>query len=86
LIGGDREAAARIAPVVDALFPRSFHVGCIGDGARTKLAINLILGLNRGALAEGLVFASRQAGEGERDNSIVIEQIRRRGRGAVQDA
>ena len=36
-----------------------FHVGRAGDGGRAKLAVNLILGLNRLALAEGLVFASR---------------------------
>ena len=59
LIGGDREAAARIEPVLRALFPSYFHVGRIGDGGRAKLAINLILGLNRLALAEGLVFAAR---------------------------
>jgi 3-hydroxyisobutyrate dehydrogenase-like beta-hydroxyacid dehydrogenase len=45
--------------VLRALFPKYFHVGRVGDGGRTKLAINLILGLNRLALAEGLVFASR---------------------------
>jgi 3-hydroxyisobutyrate dehydrogenase-like beta-hydroxyacid dehydrogenase len=45
--------------VLDALFPKRFHIGKIGDGGRAKLAINLILGLNRLALAEGLVFASR---------------------------
>jgi 3-hydroxyisobutyrate dehydrogenase-like beta-hydroxyacid dehydrogenase len=45
--------------VLDALFPRRFHIGTYGDGGRAKLAINLILGLHRLALAEGLVFASR---------------------------
>ena len=59
LIGGDVETAQIAAPVLDALFPRRFHIGKIGDGGRAKLAINLILGLNRLALAEGLVFASR---------------------------
>ncbi len=59
LIGGDVETAQIAAPVLDALFPKRFHVGKIGDGGRAKLAINLILGLNRLALAEGLVFASR---------------------------
>ncbi len=59
LIGGDARIAAAAAPVLDALFPRRFHIGKIGDGGRAKLAINLILGLNRLALAEGLVFASR---------------------------
>jgi 3-hydroxyisobutyrate dehydrogenase-like beta-hydroxyacid dehydrogenase len=59
LIGGDAAMAAEIAPVLDALFARRFHVGRIGDGGRAKLAVNLILGLNRLALAEGLVFAER---------------------------
>src|SRR5207253_902510 len=35
------------------------HIGVLGDAGRAKLAINLILGLNRLALAEGLVFAER---------------------------
>ena len=42
-----------------ALFPTYYHIGKLGDGGRAKLAINLILGLNRLALAEGLVFAER---------------------------
>jgi len=59
LIGGDPKIAADAAPVLDALFARSFHIGKVGDGGRAKLAVNLILGLNRLALAEGLVFAAR---------------------------
>ncbi len=59
MIGGDPQTAAAIAPVLDAVFPRRFHIGKIGDGGRAKLAVNLILGLNRLALAEGLVFAAR---------------------------
>jgi 3-hydroxyisobutyrate dehydrogenase len=59
LIGGDTEAADTIKGVLDALFPQRFHMGEIGNGGRAKLATNLILGLNRLALAEGLVFAER---------------------------
>lgn len=59
LIGGDKAVAAEVEDVLQALFPKRFHVGRAGDGGRTKLAVNLILGLNRLALAEGLVFASR---------------------------
>jgi 3-hydroxyisobutyrate dehydrogenase-like beta-hydroxyacid dehydrogenase len=59
LIGGDPGLAAEVTPVLDAIFPRRFHVGRVGDGGRAKLAVNLILGLNRLALAEGLVFAER---------------------------
>jgi 3-hydroxyisobutyrate dehydrogenase-like beta-hydroxyacid dehydrogenase len=59
LIGGDRDIAADAKPVLDVLFPKRFHIGKVGDGGRAKLAVNLILGLNRMALAEGLIFAER---------------------------
>jgi putative dehydrogenase len=59
LIGGDAWIADAAAPALDALFPRRFHIGQVGDGGRAKLAVNLVLGLNRMALAEGLVFAAR---------------------------
>jgi 3-hydroxyisobutyrate dehydrogenase-like beta-hydroxyacid dehydrogenase len=59
LIGGDAALIANVAPVLDALFAKRHHIGRIGNGGRAKLAVNLILGLNRLALAEGLVFAER---------------------------
>jgi 3-hydroxyisobutyrate dehydrogenase len=59
LIGGDPQTASEMEPILRALFPTYFHIGRIGDGGRAKLAVNLILGLNRLALAEGLVFAKR---------------------------
>ena len=59
LIGGDIAIGEQVEDIFDALFARRFHVGRIGDGGRAKLAVNLILGLNRLAVAEGLVFAER---------------------------
>jgi 3-hydroxyisobutyrate dehydrogenase-like beta-hydroxyacid dehydrogenase len=59
LIGGDLDALAAVEPVVRAMFATHFHIGKLGDAGRAKLAVNLILGLNRLALAEGLVFAER---------------------------
>ena len=59
LIGGDADIAAKLSDIFDALFARRFLIGKVGDGGRAKLAVNLILGLNRLALAEGLVFAER---------------------------
>ncbi|HMA57369.1 MAG TPA: NAD(P)-dependent oxidoreductase [Pseudolabrys sp.] len=59
LIGGDIAIADEVKDVLNALFVRRFHIGNVGDGGRAKLAVNLILGLNRLALAEGLVFAER---------------------------
>jgi 3-hydroxyisobutyrate dehydrogenase-like beta-hydroxyacid dehydrogenase len=59
LVGGDPALVEQVASVLDALFAARFHIGRVGDGGRAKLAVNLILGLNRLALAEGLVFAER---------------------------
>ncbi|HET9903990.1 MAG TPA: NAD(P)-dependent oxidoreductase [Xanthobacteraceae bacterium] len=59
LMGGDPVVAEEVRPVLDAVFPKRVHVGRSGNGGRAKLAINLIGGLNRLVLAEGLVFAER---------------------------
>ena len=59
LIGGELAAAEEARAVLDAICPRRRHVGAAGNGGRAKLAINLILGINRAGLAEGLVFAER---------------------------
>jgi len=57
LIGGEQAAVEDARDVLDAICPRWRHLGAAGNGGRAKLAINLILGVNRAALAEGLVFA-----------------------------
>ena len=59
LIGGERSAVDEVADVLAAICPRWRYLGAAGNGGRAKLAINLILGVNRAALAEGLVFAER---------------------------
>lgn len=59
LIAGELEAIESARELLDTVCSRWHRVGVIGDAARTKLAVNLILGLNRLALAEGLVFAER---------------------------
>lgn len=57
LLGGDAEAIARCGPVLDALARERIHVGGAGMAAKAKLATNLVLGLNRAVLAEGMAFA-----------------------------
>ncbi|CUH68088.1 2-hydroxy-3-oxopropionate reductase [Thalassovita gelatinovora] len=57
LVAGNLRVAQELAPVFDLLSRQHLHVGAIGNGNRAKLAINLVLGLNRAALAEGMVFA-----------------------------
>lgn len=57
LLAGDATGLDAFEDIADAISPNRVRVGGIGDGNRTKLAINCILGLNRVAVAEGLVFA-----------------------------
>lgn len=46
-------------PLLRAISEHPYHCGPPGAGARMKLVFNLVLGLNRAALAEGLAFAER---------------------------
>jgi len=59
LVAGDEAAAKDADPVIAAICPKRFYLGAAGNGGRAKLAINLILGLNRAAIAEGVAFAER---------------------------
>lgn len=57
MVGGDAEAFAACRPLFTALVAEAFHTGRAGTGAKMKLVTNLVLGLNRAALAEGLALA-----------------------------
>ncbi len=57
LCGGSPEAFARCSDLFEHCCRRAVHVGPAGSGARMKLVLNLVLGLNRAVLAEGLEFA-----------------------------
>ena len=59
LVGGERAAYDACLDLIRAVADRHYYLGGPGAGSRAKLASNLILGLNRLALAEGLVFAER---------------------------
>jgi len=57
ICGGDPAAFARCADLFALCCRKAFHVGPCGSGARMKLALNLVLGLNRAVLGEGLEYA-----------------------------
>lgn len=57
LVGGERNAAEACADLYACFAREWFYLGPWGSGARMKLVVNLVLGLNRAALAEGLAFA-----------------------------
>ena len=57
LVGGDQETFDACADLWAVMGQRVFPVGPCGSAAKMKLVSNLVLGLNRAALAEGLVYA-----------------------------
>lgn len=57
LCGGERAIYEQCADIFACFARQTFHLGAWGSGARMKLALNLVLGLNRAVLAEGLTFA-----------------------------
>ncbi len=59
MVGGDEAAFAACGPLFDLLGKKTFYVGPSGCGSKSKLATNLVLGLNRLVLAEGMVFAEK---------------------------
>ena len=57
MAGGDRRPFDACQDVFESFARLWFHVGPCGAGTLMKLTTNLVLGLNRAALAEGLAFA-----------------------------
>jgi 3-hydroxyisobutyrate dehydrogenase-like beta-hydroxyacid dehydrogenase len=57
MASGPRETFEACRDLFDAFARTVLYVGDWGNAARMKLVTNLVLGLNRAALAEGLVFA-----------------------------
>ena len=57
MVGGDAETFATCADVFSRLGCETFHTGASGTGAKMKLVTNVVVGLNRAALAEGLALA-----------------------------
>ncbi|MFN0053399.1 MAG: NAD(P)-dependent oxidoreductase [Planctomycetales bacterium] len=58
LVGGAPEGVAQCQDLFRILAKETIHAGPCGTGAKLKLVTNLVLGLNRAALAEGLVLAT----------------------------
>lgn len=57
MVGGEAAALDAARDVLEAFASQIFHVGAWGAGSRMKLVVNLVLGLQRAVLAEGLTLA-----------------------------
>lgn len=59
MVGGALPVYDLCRDIFQAFALRTFHLGPSGKGAEAKLIVNLVLGLNRLVLAEGLVLAQK---------------------------
>lgn len=59
MVGGDQGAFEKLEELWSVLGKNTFYVGENGAASKMKLVSNLVLGLNRAAIAEGLIFAKR---------------------------
>jgi 3-hydroxyisobutyrate dehydrogenase-like beta-hydroxyacid dehydrogenase len=73
LVGGSEETFGECGAIFSALGKRTFHMGKNGAGAMAKLVVNLVLGLNRMALAEGLCLAEKAGMDPRRTLEVLQE-------------
>ena len=59
LVGGAEERFQAAGDLFDTFARQSFYLGGPGSGALAKLVVNLVLGLNRLVLAEGLALGEK---------------------------
>ena len=59
MVGGEETAFKECVSIFAALGKETFYMGKNGTGALAKLVVNLVLGLNRMVLAEGLCLAKK---------------------------
>jgi 3-hydroxyisobutyrate dehydrogenase-like beta-hydroxyacid dehydrogenase len=71
MVGGPQEAFEQCEDMLRMIAGQAMHTGPCGSGVKMKLMTNLVLGLNRAALAEALVFASALGLDREQSVSVL---------------
>lgn len=71
MVGGERALYERWRPVLEAIVPRSVHVGAAGRATFLKLVANLLIALHSAAAAEALALAAR----GGLDPALALEVL-----------
>ena len=72
IVSGDEEAYAAAEPVLSVLGSTVKHVGALSAALYLKLAINLSIGIQTVAFAEGLVFAHRCGIDSEKALEVLL--------------
>jgi 3-hydroxyisobutyrate dehydrogenase-like beta-hydroxyacid dehydrogenase len=79
MIGGDAGTLSEVEPVLGVLGKKWFHLGPNGAGQTIKLAMNAILALQVGAMAEALALVTRAGLKGEQLIEVMQSSMARSG-------
>ena len=73
MVGGDSAVVSTCDDIFSTFARRVFHMGEQGKGAEAKLVVNLVLGLNRLVLAEGLVLGQKAGMDASALLDVLVE-------------
>ena len=79
MIGGDDETLRQAEPILGVMGKKWFHLGPSGAGQTMKLAMNAILALEVGAMAEALALVTRAGLKGEQLVEVMQASMARSG-------
>jgi 3-hydroxyisobutyrate dehydrogenase-like beta-hydroxyacid dehydrogenase len=79
MIGGDAATLKEVEPILGVMGKKWFHLGANGAGQTIKLAMNGILALQVGAMAEALALVTRAGLQGEQLIEVMQASMARSG-------
>lgn len=79
MIGGDEKTLREAEPILGVMGKKWFHLGPSGAGQTMKLAMNAILALEVGAMAEALALVTRAGLKGEQLVEVMQASMARSG-------
>jgi 2-hydroxy-3-oxopropionate reductase len=79
MIGGDAATLAEVQPILNVMGKKFFHLGPNGAGQTIKLAMNAILALEVGAVAEAIGLVTRAGLAGEQLLEVLQSSMGRSG-------
>ena len=79
MVGGDADTLQEVEPVLGVLGKKWFHLGPNGAGQTIKLAMNAILALQVGAMAEALALVAKAGLSGEQLVEVMQASMARSG-------
>jgi len=79
MIGGEGETLREVQPILDVMGKKFFHLGPNGAGQTIKLAMNAILALQVGAVAEAIGLVTKAGLKGEQLLEVLQSSMGRSG-------